>query len=223
MRVGLTMRVVHPQGYTEPRDAISHDWIRVLEDMGWSARLVPNGVSDIARVLDDVDALVLTGGNDLTTDLSGLADPRDTAPERDRQERRLLDEAARRRLPTLGICRGLQMINCHYGGRLVRVDAAAHVAGRHGVRVDAEPWRSLLGARRDVNSFHNCGVAVDGLGADLVAWATGHDGTVEALHHRELPLVGLMWHPERCQPMAPADRALVARLFTEGPFWAHAG
>ena len=40
MRVGLTMRVVHPQGYQEPRDAISHDWIRVLEDMGWPEEVI---------------------------------------------------------------------------------------------------------------------------------------------------------------------------------------
>lgn len=224
MRVGLTMRVVHPQGYQEPRDAISHDWIRVLEDMGWSPRLIPNGLSDVAGMVDEIDALILTGGNDLTADLSGLdaGEVRDTAPERDRQEARLLQEAAQRGLPTIGICRGLQMINCHYGGRLVRVDSVAHVATRHRVRVNGDPWRSLLGDGGDVNSFHNCGVAADGLGAELAAFATSEDGTVEGLYHRRLPLLGIMWHPERSAPLAAADRALLHRFFSEGSFWNHA-
>lgn len=224
MRVGLSMRVVHPQGYPEPRDAISHDWIGVLEEMGWSPRLIPNRMSNVAGMVDEIDALILTGGNDLTADLSGLdaGDVSDTAPERDQQEARLLQEAAQRGLPTVGICRGLQMINCHYGGRLVRVNSAAHVATRHHVRIDSDPWRSLLGSGRDVNSFHKCGVAADGLGADLAAFATSDDGTVEGLYHRRLPLVGIMWHPERSAPLAAADRELLRRFFSEGNFWKHA-
>lgn len=224
MRVGLTMRVVHPQGYREPRDAISHDWIRVLEDMGWGPRLIPNRLSDVAGMIDALDALILTGGNDLAADLSGLdaSDVSDTAPERDRQEARLLQEAARRGLPTVGVCRGLQMINCHYGGRLVRVDAAAHVATRHRVRVDGDPWRALLGPGPDVNSFHRCGVAAAGLGADLAAFATSDDGTVEGLYHRRLPLLGVMWHPERSALLGAADRELLRRFFSEGSFWNHA-
>lgn len=224
MRVGLTMRVVHPQGYQEPRDAISHDWIRVLEEMGWSPRLIPNRLSDVAGAVDGIDALILTGGNDLTAELSGLdaGEVRDTAPERDQQEARLLQEAARRGLPTIGICRGLQMINCHYGGRLVRVDSMAHVATRHRVRITDEPWRSLFGPASEVNSFHGCGVAANGLGTDLVAFATGEDGTVEGFYHRHLPLLAIMWHPERSVPLAAADRALLQRFFNEGSFWNHA-
>jgi len=224
MRVGLTMRVVHPQGYDEPRDAISHDWIRFLEDMGWRPRLIPNRSSDVAGMLEEIDALILTGGNDLTADLSGLdaGAVSDSAPERDHQEARLLDEAARRALPTVGICRGLQMINCHHGGRLVRVDSSSHVATRHRVRVDGDPWRALLGAGAEVNSFHKCGVGADGLGAELAAFATSEDGTVEGLYHRRLPLLGLMWHPERSTPFKAADRELLRRLFREGSFWNHA-
>jgi len=225
VRIGLTMRVVHAQGYSEPRDAISHDWIRLLEDLGWSPRLIPNSVADVSSMLDEVDGLVLTGGNDLTTPVSGLdaGEVSDTAPERDQQEARLLDEAARRALPTVGVCRGLQMINCHYGGRLVRVDAATHVATHHEVRVDGEPWRSLLGAQRDVNSFHNAGIPADGVGEDLVVFASAEDGSVEGLRHRRLPLVGLMWHPERCDPFDTADRVLLSRLFTDGCFWSDEG
>lgn len=224
MRVGLTMRVVHPQGYQEPRDAISHDWIRVIEGLGWRPRLIPNRLSDVAGLVDEIDALVLTGGNDLAAGLSGLdaAEVTDTAPERDHQEARLLDEAARRGLPTVGVCRGLQMINCHHGGRLVRVDATAHVATRHRVRIEGEPWRAVLGAGGDVNSFHRCGVATAGLGAELAAFATSDDGMVEGLYHRRLPLLGVMWHPERSPAIEAADRELLHRFFNQGSFWNHA-
>ena len=43
-------------------------------------------------------------------------------------------------------------------------------------------------------------------------------GNIEALHHKSLPVAGVMWHPER--PGAPAaDRALFGRLIKEGAFW----
>jgi putative glutamine amidotransferase len=49
------------------------------------------------------------------------------------------------------------------------------------------------------------------VGATLEILATAPDGSVEAVAHRTLPQVGIMWHPERATP-DPADRELLARL-----------
>ena len=225
MRLGLTMRVVSAAGYTESRDAISHDWIRLFQEQGWSPRLIPNRLNEVGRLLDDLDGLILTGGNDISADLSGLpaSSVREPAPERDHQERKLLQESERRRVPVLGICRGLQMINCHYGGRLVEVDSDSHAGSTHSVRFLEEPWQSLWGERVDVNSYHDRGIAPEGAGRDLVPFSLSGDGTVEGLYHRNLPVLGIMWHPERCENLGESDGEFLGRFFGEVGFWNREG
>ena len=205
-RVALTMRVTQAPGYAEPRDAVSHDWLARLRDWGMTPLLVPNVLAAPDAYLGGLGAnlLVLTGGDDLGV-----------TPERDAPEKRLLDGAVRSGLAVLGVCRGMQLINLHFGGRLAPVEG--HVARPHPVTLDA-PLKDLYGNEMIVNSFHTQSVPADGLGDGLVAAALDADGNVEALHHRDLPVAAVMWHTER--PGAPAaDRALMERLIGEGAFW----
>jgi putative glutamine amidotransferase len=149
-------------------------------------------VEDAAAYLTALapDAVLLSGGNDIGA-----------APQRDRVEHAALDYAAARRLPVLGVCRGLQMINHHQGGRLRKVDG--HVAIRHRVT-------GLLESEgREVNSYHGLGLRTEDLGRDLEVAATSDDGLVEALRHRHLPWLALMWHPEREEQLCPKDLALI--------------
>ena len=205
-RVALTMRVTQASGYAEPRDSISHDWLARLGEWGMTPLLMPNLPSSPESYLDGLgaDLLVLTGGDDVGV-----------TPERDAAEKKLLDHAISRGLAVFGVCRGMQLINLHLGGRLTPVDG--HVARPHRVTLDA-PLKDLYGGQVTVNSFHSLGVPADGLGEGLVAQARDADGNVEALHHRDLPVLAVMWHSER--PDAPsADRALVEKLMSEGAFW----
>lgn len=203
------MRVTNAPDYDEPRDAISHDWVRWLAQHDAVPLPVPNLVSSPARYLDALapDLLVLTGGDD-------PGDP----PERDATERALLGHALQTGLPVLGVCRGMQLVNLHFGGALGAV--AGHVGGRHALAVVATgPWQGHYGGRMTVNSFHHQGVGAADLGSELVAFAHDEDGHVEGLCHRHRPLVGIMWHPERGG--APAgDAGTLARLIADGAFWA---
>jgi len=205
-RVALTMRVTQASGYIEPRDSISHDWISRLGEWGMTPLLVPNRVADPESYLDGLgaDLLVLTGGDDLGV-----------TPERDAVETKLLGHAIHKGIAVLGICRGMQLINVHFGGRLFPING--HVASPHAVNMDG-PLKELYGNEKIVNSFHGQGIPADGLGDGLIQAAADVDGNVEALLHRDLPVAAVMWHTER--PGAPAaDRALMERLMTKGAFW----
>ena len=204
LKLGLTQRVV-VDGYEERRDCLDQAWARRLE--GYLPIPLPNSIRDVGELVDALalDGVILTGGNDL----SRLPEASDPAPERDAFERRLIDAAAARELPLLGVCRGLQLLVTHYGGRLTPIPG--HAGQQHEITAVASD-RAPLGGRRAVNSFHRYGVRASDLGTGLRVLATAADGSVEAVVHERLPQWGIMWHPER-PPHDPRDLELLEAIF----------
>ncbi|MEO5372896.1 MAG: gamma-glutamyl-gamma-aminobutyrate hydrolase family protein [Alphaproteobacteria bacterium] len=189
--IAVSQRVVVEPSYAERRDALDQAWPRFLAACGLTAIAVPNVPSVatglVARL--PIAGLLLTGGNDLAA-YGG------TAPERDETERLLLEWAGSRGLPTLGVCRGMQVILDAAGIPLRRV--TGHVTPAHPVTIDG---------REDlVNSYH--AFAATGAAAPFQVWATAADGVVEAIRAPERRTVAIMWHPERAETFAERDIAL---------------
>lgn len=197
--VAVTMRVTSPQEYDEPRDSISHDWLRLLQSWQMTPLPVPNigaAVFDYFKV-QQPDLFIFTGGEDIGV-----------SPERDQTEILLLEYALKSNMPVFGVCRGLQFLNTYFGGILRPVDG--HVATPHNVTIMNE-WQSFYGPEVMVNSYHNVCLPRDGLADALEAMAYDKSGHVEGLRHRNEPIAAVMWHPERGQ--APRhDFALVQSL-----------
>lgn len=185
---------------------VPYDYVRAVERAGGRAVLVPPDDKGIEEVLDALDGLIFSGGNDLEPQGYGAdAHPATigTNPERDRGELALLQSALERDLPVLAICRGFQVLNVARGGDIVQhlpdvVDHEEHreVLGEfseHAVRVDpSSRIREVHGA---VKSHHHQALGRVGAGLREVAWA--EDGTVEGLEDPDKPfLVGVLWHPE---------------------------
>jgi putative glutamine amidotransferase len=205
IRVGLTQRADSIAG-RERRDALDQRWPELLDAAGFLPIPIPNRLADAVSYLDELDLglLILSGGNDL----DALPDPTNSAPERDSTEQQLLAAAAARRVPVLGVCRGLQSMLHFDGARLHRVDG--HVGEPHAIEVVVEN-RWPLRSGRVVNSFHDWAIVPGDLGPNFDALALAPDGTVEAAQHRSQPQVGVMWHPER-SPEDDDDLALVRAL-----------
>ncbi len=197
LRIGVTQRVQDLSDRGERRDCLDQAWTSLLGELGCLPVPLPNRLVDAAAAIDgfELDAVVLSGGNDL----SHFANASNTAPERDRFERALLDECARRRFPVFGVCRGMQMLVHYHGGSLEPI--SGHVAEPHSLTV-VDRQSMPLEDRDEVNSFHHWGIAESSQGPDLKVIAVAHDGSVEAVAHRHLPQWAVMWHPER----APNDR-----------------
>lgn len=195
-RIGLTQRVVENATYRERRDALDQRWTVLAEAAGFLPVPIPNRAGDPGAFVAalGLDGAILTGGNDLQ-DYGG------DAPERDALERALLERALREDFPVLGVCRGLQMIQHFMGGRLERIEG--HVGEATGI-----VWN---GAPRVVNSFHGFGIRA--AAPELVVLATAADGTIEAARHASRPIVGIMWHPERCDPFDDSDIKLVRDMW----------
>ncbi len=139
---------------------------------------------------------------------------------RDELELKLLDEAVRRRLPVLGICRGEQLLNVYFGGTLHQALAGFYVEDpevrtilpRKRIVVEADSCLAAVLGRRPVrvNALHR--QAIDRLGREMRVAARDRNGIVQAIEHESLPLVvGVQWHPEYL-PQMPQQRALFREL-----------
>jgi putative glutamine amidotransferase len=162
--------------------------------------------------LEVVAGLILPGGGDVDPSHYG-GDPHDAnygiSQERDRFELALARAAiARRSMPLLCVCRGMQLLNVALGGDLIAHipdqfgTSVVHRAPQlravpHDVRVDPESrlGRVLGETEFAVQSVHHQAVGRLGDGLRAVAWA--EDGVVEAVESdRHAFLIGVQWHPE---------------------------
>ena len=231
------MPILPPVALTATTEII-RDALRVRVNAAYTAALRGAGLlpvvlpvldpADAGAALDGVAGLVLTGGEDVSPGHYG-ASPHPklggTNDGRDAFERALVEAARERALPTLAICRGVQILNVALGGTLVQdipsewKDPIVHegewarTARVH--EVDVTPGSRLaraLGTERPVvNSMHH--QALRDVAPSLATVARAPDGIVEGV---EWPsddwwMVGVQWHPEELTASPePWDRALLA-------------
>jgi putative glutamine amidotransferase len=203
-------------------------YVAAVQRAGGAALLVPPdpaALGDPDPLLDPLDALLLAGGTDIAPAAYGAeAHPQTDRPDelRDAFELTLARRALERGLPTLGICRGMQVLNVAAGGTLVQhvPDLVGHdrhrptpgVFADHLVRL-AEGSLAARAAGEELHatkSHHH--QAVDRLGVGFVAsgWSVD-DGLVEAIEHPGRPFaLGVQWHPE-----ADETSRLIAALVDE--------
>ena len=188
LTIGISLRVVENTDYNEKRDALSHDLSQFFEKLGINPLLVPNTIKDISSFLEDmqVEGLFLSGGDN-------IGDNQD----RDETEQKIINYCLEKKIPLIGICRGMQVINAFFGGGIETLENSKHVGDPHSVSLNKNAAEFLHTNKLQVNSFHNNVIKQKNLGKNLEPFATANDNTIEGFYHTELPIIGVMWHPER--------------------------
>jgi len=167
------------------------------------------GTDDVARVVvSRIDALLVSGGADVDPGRYGAEPHRRTTSwreDRDAWETALLRAADESGIPTLGVCRGMQLMAVAAGGSLHQhtpdlVDHDEHSPGgpefgRTTVRTAAgSRLRDVLGESAEVGCHHHQSVE-EHPGFDPVAWAA--DGSLEAMERPGTRFcLAVQWHPE---------------------------
>ncbi len=208
-RVGISLRITEAQNYQETRDSLSQEWVPLLEKLSFQPVLIPNNLSNIPVFITemDIDSIILSGGDDIGKH-----------PLRDKTEKQIIEFAIKSRLPIFGVCRGMQILNNYFNGSLNH-NSRNHVGKRHLLALINKKFVENLGMDSiDVNSFHNNIINEKDLGSDLNAFAIfEEDKTIEGFFHNDLPIVGVMWHPER--DSNPINEVLLKKALIDKAFW----
>lgn len=216
-------------GRREVIDGSNAAYTRAVLAAGGAPVLLPYGVDVTVAdtVLAGAHALLLTGGDDIVGACPAHGADRGAYedPVRDLTDRALLSAARRRRIPVLGVCRGMQMLVVCSHGSLARVHGHAPAPGgaehHHEVVLESsDPVAAAVGVdTAKVTSLHSFAVADPGL---LRVAARARDGVIEAVIGTDPDRLelGVQWHPELdLGPLgAPVVRMLVAAAarFAEG-------
>jgi putative glutamine amidotransferase len=202
-----------------------------VEKAGGLPLLLPyrTDLSLIPQIVDLLDGVLFSGGNDLDPALYGetyhpKAEPID--PDRQRFELALMAEVERRRVPALGICLGSQLMNVYRGGSLAqflpeipRDTGIEHrkvdgVMSRHAVHLDTGTVALQAIGKSDIDANSSHKQAVKRVGNGLRIIGTSPDGVIEGIEDPTLPLfLGVQWHPERLHD--EADHLALFRLLVD--------
>lgn len=199
------------------------DYVHATRRAGGVPLLLPPGERDIGALHAAVDAVIFAGGGDLDPATYGAA-PHETLYLVDKQRDAMEIAVARRcvddGIPTLAICRGLQVVNVALGGTLhthLPEVYGDHVKHRlppreptpHRVTADADSLlaRTLQRTAFDSASWHH--QAVDQIPPSLHAVAHAPDGVVEAMEITDHPwFIAVQWHPELTAESDPVQQRL---------------
>jgi putative glutamine amidotransferase len=213
--IGIACAILRAQWgpWDQPAAVVGADYVRQVQDAGGIALVIPPQPDGVDEILDVIDGLILTGGNDLEANSYG-AEPHAEAevpdPERDAFEAALVRAAIARDVPFLGICRGIQVLNVALGGTLTQHLPESHGTDDHRRSVGTfegnehlvQLSEGSLAARAAGETIHRVPShhhqALDRLGDGLeLTGVSVDDGVPEAV---EVPgkrfALAVQWHPE---------------------------
>ena len=209
-KIGISLRVVQASNYDETRDALSQDWPSLLEELGFIPVFIPNTLGNLESFLKEVslDGLVLSGGDNIGEN-----------QDRDETENKLLMHAIDKKIPVVGVCRGMQLINTYFGGKLAIVYSTIHLTKKHSIKITDENFSSLFKSSSfHVNTYHKNMILTDELGEGLKPFAIfSKDNSIEGLFHEKLPIIGVMWHPERDPDFN--NKLILSTILKNKNFW----
>ncbi len=228
--VGIIMCCQPVKGH--PSHTVQDKYLNALLDAGAIPLPLVHGLLQddayLQQILPLLDGIMLTGSpsNIEPHHYGETGDEPHVDPGRDSLSFLLIDEAQRRQMPLLGICRGFQEMVVATGGSLHRrlhesgqgfmehrenkeQPQSAQYGHAHAVTLEPNSLLAKLGGASEcrVNSLHMQGVKT--LGAGMRVEARAPDGLIEAVRLADHPFaVGVQWHPEWQSRSNPLSRAL---------------
>jgi putative glutamine amidotransferase len=219
-------------GWRQGAIACTTAYVEAIQRAGADPVIVPPAPLEQGEAgvrLGRFDGLLLVGGGDIDPALYGQEEQPEIAhinPARDEFEIPLVRAAIDRGVPTLCICRGVQVLNVALGGTLHQhiSDREEFVAHRnedgsdgvlHEVRVQpGSRVMKAMGAER-VRTFSHHHQALDQLGTGLIPVGWAEDDLLEAVELEDGWVLGVQWHAEATAATDPTQQAIFDALVRE--------
>ena len=201
-------------GYSPTKNSVNNTYVNSILMNGGVPYLIPvtDDVEVLRQVVAQLDGIVFTGGEDFAPAYFGEEEHEhlgEVNVNRDTYDLTLFKLASDRNIPTLGICRGLQLINVGMGGTLYqdlpsqkpsdinhRQEEAGTVATHSVSVVEGSLMHQILGEKEiQVNTFHHQAIKKLAPGLKIVGWANDSvPEMIEAYPNRQI--IGTQFHPE---------------------------
>ena len=198
--------------YYDSHIYIPSDYIDAVRRAGAEAVLLPSGSGSDAALLKRFDAVIVIGGCDIHPERYQGNDEHphltDTDLERDASDLALMEALLEMDIPTLCICRGLQVLNVAMGGTLYEhvADVLSEDIHRaadgfwnvHEVEIAADSKLATAMQAEKADGYSGHHQAIKDIAPGLRVSAYAPDGVIEAVEHISHPwMLAVQWHPEK--------------------------
>ena len=196
-------------------DYVNNHYSNSMMKIGVTPIILPVTTDEetISKYIDLIDGLILTGGDDINPQLFNEEFlPETEVPDnnRDKFDLTLIKYGLKKKVPILGICRGMQLLNVYFNGSLyqdLKYNDKIKLKHYQGFKNPDIPVHKINLTENSVlkeiftddlwvNSFHHQGVKEVGEKLKISAYST--DGLVEGIEYidEDQFVLGVQWHPE---------------------------
>lgn len=193
-KIGITVRYEINEGISFVRN----EYLDYVSDY-FTPVILPMESND--ELIKECDCFLVTGGDDINPSYyneekeshSSYVDARV-----DELDKKVIEYALKSKKPLLGICRGIQSLNVFMGGTLIQhISDESHkknLKDELSLNGEGRYFKKIFPSNIDINSYHH--QAIKDLAQDLINVGESR-GVIEAVEHKELPILAVQWHPEK--------------------------
>ena len=180
-------------------DFVDHYWINYFDKRNHVFNQLPNSIKISQKILKTIkwiDLIILPGGNDIMKKDK-------ISKTRLKVEQNAINYGLKRNIPILGVCRGMQVINYFFNGKIDRI--YGHMKSNHNIYIN----KNIFGkSKYYVNSFHNYGIKRVSKSKKFNTLAIDKNNNIEMFKHEKKKIYGVMWHPERTSNFNILDKMI---------------
>ena len=167
---------------------IDHYWINYFNKKNYEFELIPNSLKIAKKKIrqnKNCDLIIIPGGNDLfKNDYLSIT--------RLKVEKELINYSLKNKIPLLGVCRGMQLLNFYFGGKIEKI--SGHMKKNTKIFFIDNFFKEKV---IKVKCYHNFGIKKKSKSKKFITIAEDKDGNLEMFKHINEKILGVMWHPER--------------------------